>query len=116
MDVYYRASAVPNIKSFWVRILAETGLVGFAMLVSWFYVLWRSGRVIEKSGEPLLRTVGLAGQIVLVAFLAEGFSVDTFALPYLWVSLGIVSAAGVLSRNSLTEDAADRLHRADAKR
>ncbi|MDI6770542.1 MAG: hypothetical protein QMD04_12830 [Anaerolineales bacterium] len=101
MDVYYRVSAVPNIKGFWVRILAETGLVGFAMLVSWFYVLWRSGRMIENSGEPLLRTVGLAGQIVLVAFLAEGFSVDTFALPYLWVSLGIVSAASAMSRGSM---------------
>jgi hypothetical protein len=57
--------------------------------------------VIENSGEPLLRTVGLAGQIVLVAFLAEGFSVDTFALPYLWISLGIISAAGALLRGSI---------------
>ncbi|MFH1906008.1 MAG: O-antigen ligase family protein [Chloroflexota bacterium] len=106
MDVYYRASAIPNIKSFWVRILAETGLVGFAMFVSWFYVLWRSGRMIENSGEPLLRTVGLAGQIVLVAFLAEGFSVDTFALPYLWVSLGLLSAASALFRRQMSEETA----------
>ena len=33
----------------------------------------------------------LAGQLVLVAFIAEGFSIDTFALPYLWLALGFIS-------------------------
>jgi hypothetical protein len=37
---------------------------------------------------------------VLLAFFIEGFSTDTFALPYLWVSLGIVSAVGALMRSS----------------
>jgi hypothetical protein len=60
--------------------------------------------------------IGWGGLFVLIAFVLEGFSIDTFALPYLWVSLGIVSAVGALSRNFPTEDAADRLHHADAKR
>lgn len=44
--------------------------------------------------------IGWSGLFVLVAYLIEGFSTDTFALPYLWVSLGIVSAAGALMRIS----------------
>jgi O-antigen ligase len=116
MDTYYRASALPNIKSFWIRLLAETGIVGFSSFVAWFYVLFRSSWFIRLNKTPLFRMIGWGGLFVLIAFVLEGFSIDTFALPYLWVSLGIVSAVGALSRNSSTEDAADRLHHADAKR
>jgi len=104
MDVYYRASAIPNIKSLWVRLLAETGIVGFAAFLSWFYVLYKSSRFLKSASDPLFRTIGWAGLFVLIAFLAEGFSTDTFALPYLWVSLGMVSAAGALWRASLKND------------
>jgi len=101
MDVFYRASFIPNIKSFWVRLLAETGIVGFAAFLSWFYVLYKSSRFLNSASDPLFRTIGWAGLFVLIAFLAEGFSTDTFALPYLWVSLGMVSAASALWRASL---------------
>jgi hypothetical protein len=32
----------------------------------------------------------------VIAFLIEGFSLDTFALPYLWVSMGLVTAADAI--------------------
>ena len=101
MDVFYRASSIPNIKSFWVRILAETGLVGFAAFLAWYYVLWQSSRFLQAASRPLFQTIALSGQFVLLAFLFEGFSTDTFALPYLWVSLGIVSAASTMLRGSM---------------
>jgi hypothetical protein len=100
MDVYYRASALPNIKSLWVRLLAETGIVGFSSFVAWLYVLFRLSWVVRLSKNPLFRTFGWSGLFVLLAFVIEGFSTDTFALPYLWISLGIVSAVGALIRNS----------------
>ncbi len=98
MNYLYRASSLPNIKSIWVRLLAETGIVGFSAFVTWLYVVLRSSwpmRLVQKS---VFKTIGWAGVLVLVAFIFEGFSVDTFALPYLWVSLGIVSAAAMLMR------------------
>jgi hypothetical protein len=100
MDVYYRASDLPNIKSLWVRLLAETGIVGFSAFIAWLYVLFRLSWFIRLSKSPLIRMIGWSGLFVLIAFLIEGFSTDTFALPYLWVSLGIVSAAGALMRDS----------------
>ncbi len=115
MDTYYRVSALPNIKSLWVRLLAETGIVGFSSFIAWFYVLFRSSWFAKRNEIPLFRMIGWGGVFVLIAFILEGFSIDTFALPYLWVSLGIVSAAGALSRNSLMEDANDRLRHAEAK-
>jgi hypothetical protein len=89
----YRWTSLPNIKSLWVRILAETGLVGFAFFVSWCYVLWQSARFLTQQPDRMMRALGLAGSFVLVGLLIEGFSVDTFALPYYWVSLGLVTAA-----------------------
>jgi hypothetical protein len=100
MDAYYRTAELPNIKSLWVRLLAETGIVGFASFIAWFYVLFRLSWFIRLSKNPLLGMIGWSGLFVLVASIIEGFSMDTFALPYLWVSLGIVSAAGALMRNA----------------
>ncbi len=100
MEAYYRTAGLPNIKSLWVRLLAETGIVGFSSFIAWFYVMFRLSWFIRLSKNPLIRMIGWSGLFVLVAYLIEGFSMDTFALPYLWVSLGIVSAAGALMRNS----------------
>jgi O-antigen ligase len=100
MDVYYRSSTLPNIKSLWVRLLAETGIVGFSSFIAWLYVVFRLSWFVRLSKNPLFRTIGWSGLFVLLAFFIEGFSTDTFALPYLWVSLGIVSAVGALMRSS----------------
>ena len=98
MDTYFRLSAVPNIKSLWVRLLAETGIVGFSAFLGWCSVVFRSAWSVRIHTSLLLKTVGWFGLFVLVAFVFEGFSTDTFALPYLWLSLGIVSAAAAISR------------------
>ncbi|MDO9128599.1 MAG: O-antigen ligase family protein, partial [Anaerolineales bacterium] len=98
VDVYVRSPFLPNIKSFWVRLLAETGIIGFAAFLSWYFALWRSSRLSECSTDSLIKAIGWTGQFVLIGFLAEGFSVDTFALPYLWVSLGLLSAASAMFR------------------
>ena len=99
VDIFYRTTVIPNIKNFWVRLLAETGIVGFSSFLTWIYVVFKSAWFMKTSGSStFLRMIGLFGLFVLVAFFSEGFSVDTFALPYLWVSLGIVGAAGALLR------------------
>lgn len=89
----YQWTSLPNIKSLWVRILAETGAAGAAFFATWLLGLWRAAAWLRRYGGQLSASIGLAGQFVLVAFLVEGFSVDTFALPYYWVSLGLVAAA-----------------------
>jgi hypothetical protein len=97
--VLYLANNLPNVKSMWVRILSETGLVGFSIFVSWLYVLWHAGKFLKTSASAQLRTLGWMASIVIIVFLVEGFSVDSFAMPYLWVSLGLVTAASALARN-----------------
>jgi hypothetical protein len=89
----YQWETLPNIKSLWVRLLAETGIVGFSLFAGWCYVLWKSARVLFSRGGSLLRTVGLAGSFAIIGLAVEGFSVDTFALPYYWFSFGLLTAA-----------------------
>lgn len=95
LEIYYRANFIPNVKSLWVRLLAETGVIGFSAFVSWLYTLLVSGQYLRRSKMPVYKLLGWAGLFTLIALLIEGFSLDTFALPYLWISFGIVNAARV---------------------
>lgn len=104
-QLFYYESHVPNTKSLWVRILAESGIVGFSVFLAWCFLLWQSARLARSGQALLLKTAGLAGQLVLVGFLVEGFSLDSFALPYVWFSLGLLSSASFLARQELIESA-----------
>jgi O-antigen ligase len=99
-DIMYRAASIPNIKNFWVRILAETGVAGFACIAVWLLVLWRMSRNLQKDNNPILRICGVAGSFALIAFIGEGFSLDTFALPYFWISAGLLSAAYQIAKKT----------------
>jgi O-antigen ligase len=98
----YQQTTLPNIKSLWVRLLAETGVVGLALFLSWGYVLWLSAQFLRKRREPLLQMVGLAGSFVIIGFIIEGFSIDTFALPYYWFSFGLLTTAYEVVRQGST--------------
>jgi O-antigen ligase len=89
----YQQSELPNIKSLWVRLLAETGIAGFSLFACWCYLLWRSAAFLRALRDPLWRTVGLAGSFALIGFLIEGFSIDSFAMPYYWITFGVITAA-----------------------
>lgn len=89
----YQWTSLPNIKSLWVRLLAETGIIGFGLFASWLYVLWHSAAYLRAQTGRMYQMVGLAGSFVLAGFIIEGFSLDTFALPYYWVTFGLLTAA-----------------------
>lgn len=97
----YEWTTLPNVKSMWVRILAETGIIGFSFFIGWFVLLWQSARFLWSQHDRLLASMGLAGGFVLLALLVEGFSVDTFALPYFWVSLGLMTASCEMTRREI---------------
>ncbi len=101
--VAYQNPGLPNIKSLWYRLLAETGIVGFAIFVVWLLVLWSSASKSLHSQDGTIRTVALAGQLALLALVFEGFSVDTFGLPYLFVITGLIAAAGWITRHTRPE-------------
>ena len=94
----YRANYLANTKNMWTRLLAETGFIGFAAFLVWLYIQWRSAGVMRKSKSEVLQILGLAGQLFLLAYLFESFSMDSFAMPYQWVMMGLIAAGGLLAR------------------
>lgn len=101
-NLLFRLEQLPNIKSFWVRLFAETGLVGFSVFAAWLVVIFQSARLTLRSHQPVLQMAALAGQLSLIAFIGEGFSIDSFAMPYLWVTIGLVAAASWSYRKAIT--------------
>ncbi|MRS04978.1 O-antigen ligase domain-containing protein [bacterium] len=101
LRIFLSNTFLPNPKNLWVRILAETGIVGFSVFVSWLWVGWKTARSNERSLSPLAQAMGITGQVVIVGLIIEGFSLDTFALPYYWMTLGLVVAVyRIFSLNS----------------
>jgi O-antigen ligase len=99
----------PNPKNLWVRVLAETGIVGGALFGIWFVAVGAGMILLWTRGAGYARVVGLAGSMVFLTQVIEGFSLDTFALPQMWLVFGLGSAA--LWRSGLVSPDASPPHR-----
>jgi O-antigen ligase len=94
----YQSNVLLNIKSMWVRLLAETGIIGFSIFMSWIVLLFTSFFHLFKDKDRLFSMLALSGVFVIVALPAEGFSIDSFALPFLWFSLGLAASGFRISQ------------------
>jgi hypothetical protein len=97
-SVLFYLTQLPNVKSLWFRLLAETGLIGFSVFIGWIYVLFQSSRFSQHHQDASVKTFAFAGQLALLAFIGEGLSIDSFAMPYFWVVAGIVAALAMMFR------------------
>lgn len=101
----FHTSNLLNIKSIWFRLLAETGIIGFSLFFTWLFVILISAIRLFVQETKLLKVVGLTGILVMIGFLIEGFSIDSFAMPYLFFSTGIIAAASMIfARSSKNPD------------
>lgn len=82
----------PNPKNLWVRLLAETGVAGLASFVVWLALIGLAGAGLMQ-GRGVRAVLGFAVGPALAALVFEGFSLDTLALPQLWLLPGLVTAA-----------------------
>lgn len=83
----------PNPKNLWIRLLAENGLVGLSAYLVWLSVLLACAWSLYSRGSGMARTIGLVGLLALAAQLFEGFSLDSYALPQVWVVNGLLTVA-----------------------
>ena len=92
----------PNAKSLWLRLLAETGVIGFAVFAVWLLVMALTAVTLSIRKNQTGQVVGVMGLLAMISLVTEGFSVDSLAFPYLWVTLGLVTAAAWTARRSAT--------------
>ncbi len=87
------SSGLLNIKNLWTRLMAETGIIGFSLFVVFLVVIAFTAKDLSNRKDQLSKTIGWMGIFMLITFILEEFSVDSFALPYYWFTLGLVAAA-----------------------
>jgi len=90
----------PNPKNMYVRILAESGLIGFSLFLALLFGLL--GDALSFLHKPdLLHFLGVAGVCSWIAVALYNFSQDSFAMSNLWVNLGfLVGMARAYSENT----------------
>jgi hypothetical protein len=101
----------PNTKSLYVRLLAETGLLGFWAFVGFYFTVLAAVRHLLAGAEPYLKYCGLAGLYIWLAAGVRNFTQDSLTFPIMWVSLGILlghfSYAKLSERQSAVETGND---------
>ena len=90
--LFFREDVLLNVKSLWFRLIAETGIAGFAAFFSYLIVIFGMVLSLKRSKNNISNFIGWMGLFALAAFLIEQMSLDTFALPYFWVTFGIIAA------------------------
>jgi O-antigen ligase len=85
----------PNPKNLYVRLLAETGLPGFILYVSFLFTALAYAFSNLRRKTRVLQFLGAAGLFSIAAVALQGNSQDSFAMPEIWINLGIL--AGVTS-------------------
>jgi len=80
----------PNPKNMYVRLLAETGLLGFVLFLTFqFSVLGDALTHLQKDG--LRRFLGVAGLFSWLAITLYNFTQDSLANPNIWLIPGILA-------------------------
>jgi len=96
----------PNPKNLYVRLLAETGLPGFILYVTFLFTNIAYAWINLQEEASVYRFLGTAGLFSVIAVALQGVSQDSFAMPEMWINLGMLTgltAIAVESKNSTHE-------------
>jgi O-antigen ligase len=80
---------IPNPKNFLIRILAESGIMGFSFFMAFYLSILGKIRVYLSNSFPA-RFVGIAGLFIWIIVLLIYFTQDSFAMPNMWIGLGLI--------------------------
>jgi O-antigen ligase len=80
----------PNPKNMYVRLLAETGLVGFFIFIAFLFSVLGDALRAVQSQTILSRYIGIAGIFSWFAIALFNVTQDSFATPNLWLNFGIL--------------------------
>jgi len=93
----------PNPKNMYVRLLAETGLIGFVLFVVFLFSVLGDSLIALKGRTPFARYLGIAGLFSWIAIASYNVTQDSFAIPNIWINFGIlvgVTAFAIESNNN----------------
>ncbi|MBN1230631.1 MAG: O-antigen ligase family protein [Anaerolineales bacterium] len=88
----------PNAKNMYLRLLGETGIVGFWLFMVFLILYLGFSLKLLSQKEPFLRFIGMAGAFLWLAIGLRNLSQDSLTSPAMWIGLGIVQGAYYFSR------------------
>jgi O-antigen ligase len=80
-------------KNLSLRLLSETGLLGMATFTAFIIAILGSSVFLYLSPDNRQSYWGRAGLLGLVVFIGVTFSVDSFAIPNMWVLFGLIASS-----------------------
>jgi hypothetical protein len=80
----------PNPKNLYVRLLAETGLIGFFLFVAFQFSLLADALIALREKTALGQYLGIAALFTWLALIFYNITQDSFAIPNLWINLGML--------------------------
>ncbi|RPJ22610.1 MAG: O-antigen ligase domain-containing protein [Chloroflexi bacterium] len=80
----------PNPKNMYLRLLAETGLVGFFVFIAFLFSVLGDALRALQSKTALARYLGIAGVFSWFAIALYNITQDSFATPNIWINFGIL--------------------------
>jgi O-antigen ligase len=80
-------------KNFFLRLLAETGVIGTAAFVVFLLAILGNALYLWLVPDREIKFWGIAGMLGIIAFLLSSLSFDSFSLPNMWIMFGLITAA-----------------------
>lgn len=81
----------PNPKNMYIRLLAETGLVGFFVFIAFLFSVLGDALQTLRSKTTIARYLGIAGLFSWFAVALYNTTQDSFATPNIWINFGILA-------------------------
>lgn len=99
----------PNPKNMYVRLLAETGLIGFFVFVAFLFSVLGDALHVLRSKTTIARYLGTAGLFSWFAIALYNVTQDSFATPNIWINFGILVGMTTFTTQSLPRTATEPL-------
>jgi hypothetical protein len=96
----------PNPKNLYVRLLAETGLIGFFLFIAFQFSLLGDALMALQQRSGMGQYLGIAAVFTWLALIFYNMTQDSLAIPNLWINLGMLvglSALAIKSKESVIE-------------
>ena len=94
----------PTPKNMYARLLAETGLFGFVLYISFLFSVLGDALMGLQDDKRFMHYLGIAGLFSLIAIALYNNTQDSFATPNIWLIPGVV--AGIISHTNVTAQTA----------
>ncbi|HEU0297663.1 MAG TPA: O-antigen ligase family protein [Anaerolineales bacterium] len=90
----------PNPKNMYIRLLAETGLIGFFLFLAFQFSVLGDILTLLQKRSGLMRYLGIAGLFSWFAITIHNVTQDSFATPNIWLNLGVLAGMAVYALES----------------